>query len=68
MNTYKGGKYFKIVFQPSPSADTFIASVFKGSNGFDYFNIFDYFMNERITTVTFQNSKEAISPAGSQIF
>jgi hypothetical protein len=38
--------------------DTFtLPAVFKGSNAFDYFNIFDYFMNGRITTVTFVQSK-----------
>lgn len=31
-----------------------IAAVFKGSNGFDYFNIFDYFMKDGITTGTFE--------------
>ena len=53
-------KFYKILFSFHPS-DVFVASVFRGSNDFDYFNIFDYFMNERITTVTLPpNSKEVI--------
>lgn len=44
-------------FTLSPDTSNAVPAVFKGSNGFDYFNIFDYFMNERITAVTFMQSK-----------
>lgn len=46
-------------FHPRTDRHINIGSRLRGSNGFDYFNIFDYFMNERITTVTFVQSKES---------